>query len=150
MKSTPVSPARIIVLSALPPPPPTPTTLILAPSSFVTSSMSPPLLFAASRTSPDQVGKQKSEKLLEEPEHPLADRRSVDREGTPFPRLLEPAKEQPHRGGMRRAGDHVCEPAPIARPPRGAGEPEDLLGELGNSRVRGRAASQHHARGEQV
>src|SRR3954464_14010019 len=150
MKSTPVSPARIIVLSALPPPPPTPTTLILAPSSFVTSSMSPPLLFAASRTSPDQVGKQKSEKLLEEPEHPLADRRSVDREGTPFPRLLEPVKEQPHRGGMRRARHHVCEPAHIARHSPADGKAEDLLGELGHSRELGRAASQHHARGEQV
>ncbi len=55
MKSTPVRPARIIVLSALPPPPPTPMTLILAPRSFM-SSMHPPMLravpFARPRAKP--------------------------------------------------------------------------------------------------
>src|SRR3954466_15533349 len=135
MKSTPVSPAMIIVLSALPPPPPTPTTLILAPRSFM-SSMTPPNL----------------EELFYPAQKPVPDRRTVTRTEVRAAVLALPCavEQKAHRRCVLRALHHVRETADAAGQPAPDRKPQHLFRQLGHAVQVGGASCQHGAGGEQV
>src|ERR1041384_2489122 len=159
MKSTPVRPARIIVLSALPPPPPTPTTLIFAPRSPVSSSMIPPVgrwALSVGRQEPNADrqtpnAERLSKQLLHPRQKALPDRSGVGRERPHALRaLLHPEVQEAHRGGVLRALHHVGEPAASARQAPAHGEAQHFFRQLRHAVQVRRAAGEHHAARQQI
>src|SRR4051794_26321537 len=131
MKSTPVRPARIIVLSALPPPPPTPTTLILAPRSFM-SSIDP--------------SRNLLEELLDPAQKPVPNRCAVGRAeiGAVLP-LARAVEQEPDGGGVLRALHHVGESTHPAGKAATHRQAEHLLRKLRHAVQVGRAAGEDRA-----
>src|SRR5438876_3436708 len=144
MKSTPGSPAAIIVFTALPPPPPIPTTLIRAAPLASTNS-----IIAA----PPPLRPGGLEELPEPPHHPLtrhADLTEHALAAAPVSVLLEPVEDETDCRRIHGTRDGVNQAAQMKRRPEPHGQPEDALGERRHVLEHRAAAGQDHPGGERL
>src|SRR5215831_5134327 len=143
MKSTPGSPAAIIVFTALPPPPPTPTTLIRAPPLASTNSI---ITASSTPTGP-------SEELPQPPHHPLPHHPELPAHAVPVTHagvLLEPVKYQTDCRRIHGTRHDVNQTAQMKWHSETDGKPKDALGKAYHLLHRRPSTGQDDARGEHV
>src|SRR6266581_2808775 len=149
MNSTPATPFRIMWSTALPPAPPTPITLITVPLNVFSTISN---MLASFR---DEIEKHLPALLkialkpFAHPSEHLSERAALPRDQAAL-RLHYAFEQQADARGIARAADHVRKRARVAGDAQPHRHVKNLLAQLDHALHHGRAAREHHSRGQQL